>query len=154
MLDGADAVMLSGETAGGKYPTLAAETMTEIVSHADREIDGRTGYSLLTEHRKRMYAAIMHGASNPDAVAASAVQTATNVKASLIIVISRMGITARNVAKYRPSVPVMAFTASVKVARQLMLHRGIFPVALECSDSFKRCHFSAFPKLLGYWFRV
>ena len=57
-------------------------------------------------------------------------------EANLIIVISRMGTSARNVAKYRPSLPAMAFTASVKVARQLMLHRGIFPVALECSDSY------------------
>ena len=49
-----------------------------------------------------------------------------------------MGTSARNVAKYRPSLPAMAFTASVKVARQLMLHRGIFPVALECSDSYNK----------------
>jgi pyruvate kinase len=71
-----------------------------------------------------------------EAIAMSAVNTALQVKADLVIVLTATGDTSRFVAKYQPTVPVMAFCTSEKVGRQLQLHKGIFPVVLSSDTKF------------------
>lgn len=63
-----------------------------------------------------------------DAVALCTVMAAAEIEADLIIVLTTRGEFARAIARYRPSVPVMCFCTELKVARQLQLHRGLFPV--------------------------
>ena len=133
VLDGTDCVMLSGETAAGSFPVQAVQVMSKICLEAEASLDY---YSL--------FKGIMSQAHMPmaplESLASSAVRTAHKVDAQLIIVLTRGGSTARLVAKYRPSVPVLAVAvpelttdsltwmcSSEKPARQTLLTRGIIP---------------------------
>lgn len=133
VLDGADAVMLSGETAKGRYPVESVRTMVSILQEADAEydstrtflpsrVDASMGLDHLRPGSRRRH--VM-------AVAKSAVKAGTALNAALIIVITKNGNTARLVARQRPQVPVMTFCSDIKVARQLQIHRGLFPVVTD-----------------------
>lgn len=116
ILDGSDAVMLSGETAVGDHPVLVVETMDRII----REVESSEEYDELTEQRVPP----VNGAST-DALARSARYLARDVDASAIIVASESGYTALKAAKFRPAVPVVAATPSDRVRRQLALSWGV-----------------------------
>ena len=117
--DGADAVMLSGESANGEYPIESVKTMRQIVDEADDYI----GSNL---------AAVKLGTSETigrqEAVCRAAAAAAVTCGAKLIIVLCRGGTTARLLAKQQPTVPIMALCLHPKVARQLNIHRGVYPV--------------------------
>jgi pyruvate kinase len=117
VLDGTDAVMLSAETAIGEDPTRVVETMDRIV----REIEGAQEYADIVEQRVPPAAED----SRSDALARSARYLARDVNASAVLVASESGYTARRVAKFRPSVPVVATTPSDQVRRQLGLVWGV-----------------------------
>jgi len=117
VLDGADAVMLSGETAVGDHPIDVVETMDRIV----REVEASGEYRELVEQR---VPAAEAGAST-DALARSARFLARDVDASAIVVASESGYTARKTAKFRPAVPVVAATPDDAVRRQLALSWGV-----------------------------
>ena len=116
VLDGADAVMLSGETAVGDHPVEVVETMDRIV----REVEGSEEYRELTEQRVPPA-----DDSSTDALARSARYLARDVGASAVVVASESGYTALKVAKFRPAVPVVAATPSERVRRQLSLSWGV-----------------------------
>ena len=116
VLDGTDCVMLSGETANGEYPNDAVAMMAHTCQEAESVLDFDDVY---TSIRKRVLEA--NGVSPlplAESVASSAVKTAWDVQAKAIIVLTDSGATARLVAKYRPSVPILVFTSSPAVARQ------------------------------------
>jgi pyruvate kinase len=116
VLDGTDAVMLSGETAVGDDPVRVVETMDRIV----REVEASEEYEELLE--QRVPAA---GDNRTDALARSARFLARDVDAAAVVVVSESGYTALKTAKYRPGVPVLAATPSDRVRRQLGLSWGI-----------------------------
>ncbi|WP_336133556.1 pyruvate kinase [Natronomonas amylolytica] len=116
VLDGTDAVMLSGETAIGDNPVAAAETMARII----RRIEESDEYA---ETRDRRVPAADD--SRTDALARSARYLARDVDASAIVAVSESGYTARKVAKFRPTVPVVATTPDDRVRRQLTVSWGI-----------------------------
>jgi len=125
ILDGTDAVMLSGETAAGKYPVQALEAMARIT----REIEGsgvlEQGPRYLMRSDQRMRA----GASPREhAVASATVETARSLNAPAIIVITRSGFSARLVSSYRSPVPVFAVCTDSMTFRQLTAVWGIWPV--------------------------
>lgn len=122
VLDGADAVMLSGETAIGEHPVAVVETMDQIVqtAEASKEVCDR--------REQRVPSA--NGAST-DALARSARYLARDAGASAIVVASESGYTARKTAKYRPEVPIVASAPDERVRRQLLLSHGILPRATE-----------------------
>ncbi|TYZ57950.1 hypothetical protein PybrP1_002019 [[Pythium] brassicae (nom. inval.)] len=123
VLDGADCVMLSGEVAQGKYPVESVRTMMTVVREADE---------LLTSgHYERAFDPAQ---SDVESIASSAVKTAHEMNAKLLIVLTETGFTARMVAKYKPTVPVMCFTHNKKIGRQLQVHRGLYPVVPENQD--------------------
>lgn len=139
VLDGTDCVMLSGETAAGSYPIQAIQVMTKICREAEASIDY---YSL--------FKAIMKRTPLPmtplESLASSAVRTAHKVQASLIVVLTRGGATARLVAKYRPTVPILTVVVPVLTtdnltwqcsseapARQCLSSRGLVPILAEGS---------------------
>lgn len=124
VLDGADAVMLSGETAAGKYPIESIKAMTSVVTEADTIVDSRE--HIVVDKRDL---SVME--RELDAVAASAVQSAKDMNAKLIILITMTGNVARAVALHRPSVPVLAFCTDPQVGRRLQLHRSIVPIMLQ-----------------------
>jgi len=118
VLDGADAVMLSGETAVGDYPVEAVETMDRIV----HDVEGSEEYG--AERERRVPPA---GPTRTDALARSARYLARDVDASAIVAASESGYTALKVATYRPAVPVVAATPDDRVRRQLGLTWGVLP---------------------------
>ncbi|XP_017976724.1 PREDICTED: pyruvate kinase, cytosolic isozyme [Theobroma cacao] len=134
VLDGTDCVMLSGETAAGSYPDLAVQTMARICKEAENFIN----YGDLFKR-------IMETASTPmsplESLASSAVRTGNCIKASIILVLTRTGTTAKLVAKYRPSMPILSMIipeittdsldwscSDEAPARHCLIFRGLIPV--------------------------
>ncbi|KAK7848590.1 pyruvate kinase, cytosolic isozyme [Quercus suber] len=101
VLDGTDCVMLSGETAAGAYPEISVQTIAKICAEAENFIN----YGDLFKRTVEAAPMLMSSLEN---LAASAVHTAHSTKATLILVISKGGNTAKLVAKYRPSVPIIS----------------------------------------------
>jgi len=126
-LDGADAVMLSGETAAGKYPMESILAMGSVIGEADTILNN-SRCNARDEFKP-------HGADyldeEMDAIALSAVRSAKDMNAKVIILITMSGSVARAVAKHKPTVPVLAFCTDEQVARRLQLHRSILPMLLQ-----------------------
>jgi pyruvate kinase len=118
VLDGTDAVMLSGETAVGDHPVRVVETMGRIIG----DVEADEEYAESREHR--VPAA---GGTRTDAIARSARYLARDVGASAVVTVTESGYTANKVAKYRPSVPVVAVTPDQKIRRRLALLWGVTP---------------------------
>jgi pyruvate kinase len=116
VLDGTDAVMLSGETAIGDHPARVVETMDRIV----RDVEESGEYDEIRE--QRVPAA---DDARTDALARSARYLARDIGASAIVAASESGYTALKVAKFRPQVPVVATTPNDEVRRQLALSWGV-----------------------------
>lgn len=124
VLDGTDAVMLSGETAAGKYPMEAVNVMDRIcrkVEERSPQLYSSLEYTNPTQYDKQIIESISH----------SCIFLADNVGAKVISTITHSGSTARRVAKFRPRVPIFAFTESQKIRRQLNLVWGVRSVRLD-----------------------
>ncbi|KAF4651153.1 hypothetical protein FOL47_000628 [Perkinsus chesapeaki] len=122
VLDGTDAVMLSGETAGGKFPVSAVHMQRSICEEAENAIDYD---ALFVSIQQTVMNANRQGLPTSDAVCASAVETAMECNASLIIAITETGTTARLLAKYRPSQQILALSAFESTVKHLALCRGV-----------------------------
>ncbi|KAG6818024.1 hypothetical protein H0H87_009179 [Tephrocybe sp. NHM501043] len=120
VLDGADCVMLSGETAKGLYPIQSVLMMAETCLLAESAICYPPLYDELKSIQKRP-------TETPETVAIAAVAAAAEQNASAILVLSTSGNTARLVSKYRPRVPILTVTRNEQTARQIHLHRGCYP---------------------------
>ena len=132
VLDGTDAVMLSGETAGGNYPVQAVATMRKIVDRAEQEL-GLWGNNLAGKSAEPVSG--LEGIPVPDAVSGAAVLIARQVKAPAILCLSRSGLTAKMISKHRPECPILGLTPSQQTWRELALWWGVVPVRLsEMSD--------------------
>jgi len=119
IFDGTDAVMLSGETAGGKYPVEAAEIMAKIAQSAEDGIDYGKSFMKLKSIQVTNVA---------DAIAVATCTTAIELKASAIITATQSGNTARLVAKYRPGCPIIAATPHYEVALSLAINFGVMAI--------------------------
>ena len=118
VLDGTDCVMLSGETANGSYPVNAVEIMAKLCVEAESCVNYENVFHLITKFTPTPFSIL-------DAVCSSAVKTANDIKADLIVVITVNGDTARIVSKYRPRQRVLALCMSSTVIRQLNITRGV-----------------------------
>mgnify|MGYP000915449087 CR=1 FL=1 len=131
ILDGSDAVMLSGETAVGKYPLKALAALVDIGTEIERSGFLERGPRYLTAPGLRNRG----GATRREhAVAAATVDAAKQIGAPAIVVISRSGFSARLVSSYRPSMPVFAVTTQESTFRQLAAVWGVHPVLAEDVD--------------------
>ncbi|MDQ4044673.1 MAG: pyruvate kinase [Chloroflexota bacterium] len=124
ILDGTDAVMLSGETAVGKYPIRAIETMIRIASSVERERFG-TPWQL-----KREGIRTYDNQTESKAVGHAARALADDLKAKAIVVLTRTGETAQNVSAERPVEPIIAFTDNPVVGQRLALAYGVVPLVM------------------------
>uniref|UniRef100_A0A7S3QGG4 Pyruvate kinase n=1 Tax=Chaetoceros debilis TaxID=122233 RepID=A0A7S3QGG4_9STRA len=111
--DGTDCVMLSGETANGPYFEEAVKVMANTCIEAESSINFDSLYQSVRNSSKARYQM-----SNSDSLASSAVKTAIDIGAKLILILSESGNTARQVSKFRPSIPIAVLTPSEAVARQ------------------------------------
>jgi pyruvate kinase len=114
ILDGTDAVMLSNETAVGKFPIEAVKTMAQIAVRTEQE------------HLRRNSSD--SGRSIPNAISQAVGQIAEQLDAAAIMTLTKSGATARNVSKFRPKKPILAVTPHVDVARQLQMVWGVKPL--------------------------
>jgi pyruvate kinase len=121
ILDGTDAVMLSAETAVGKYPLEAVRAMDRIIREMEREGAGR-------DERRR---AATGDVSVEDAIALGTSAVARMLKTPLIVTLTKGGFTARKVAAMRPPVPILAVTTEAATFRQLALVWGVTPVRVD-----------------------
>lgn len=119
IFDGTDAVMLSGETAAGEYPIQAARMMDRVA----REVEPKLPYAEMLQRKERDLETTTF-----DAISYSAVHTAQQLGAKLIVAFTTLGPTARQVAKYRPHVPILAATPDVDGWHRLTLTWGITPL--------------------------
>jgi len=128
ILDGTDAVMLSGETAVGKYPLEALRAIVSI----GREIE-RSGFLERGPRYLTKQGLMSRGGASPreHAVAAAAMESVRQVGGPAIVVITRSGFSARLMTSYRPSVPVFAVTTEPATYRQLAAVWGVRPVLAD-----------------------
>ncbi len=126
--DGADAVMLSGESAAGKYPLLAVQMMDRIAREAERGMFPReVGVAAMAMAR----APSPGGAAVDAVIAAAACEAATVSAAVAICCFTLRGETARLLAKFRPAVPIVAFSPDQAIRRRLALYWGVLPKVME-----------------------
>ncbi|XP_072258208.1 pyruvate kinase PKM isoform X2 [Pyxicephalus adspersus] len=121
VLDGADCIMLSGETAKGDYPLEAVRMQHAIALEAEAAVFHRQ----LFEELFRLTASSRHPA---EAMAVGAVEASFKCLAKALIVLTESGRSAHLVSRYRPRAPIIAVTRNGQTARQAHLYRGIFPV--------------------------
>jgi pyruvate kinase len=117
--DGTDAVMLSAETAAGKYPVEAVKIMATIAEKTESAVN----YADQLIHKSNW----VRG-NTTDAISFAACELVHDLKAKAIIVSTQSGNTARRVSKYRPTAPIIAVSPDLKVIKQLQLSWGVVPV--------------------------
>lgn len=119
--DGTSAIMLSGETAAGKYPVLAVETMARIAENTEKNI----------HYKKRFLSAEFKIKNTVDAISHATCGMAIDIGAKAIAVCSLSGMTARMVSRFRPPVDIIGLTTDVKTWHKLSLSWGVIPVMCE-----------------------
>ncbi|MEE1005750.1 MAG: pyruvate kinase [Acutalibacteraceae bacterium] len=131
--DGTSAIMLSGETAAGKYPVLAVETMARIAESTERNI----------HYKKRFLSAEFKIKNTVDAISHATCGMAIDINARAIAVCSLSGMTARMVSRFRPPVDIIGLTTDQKTWRKLSLSWGVIPVMCENYPSTEVLFYSA-----------
>ncbi|NLY75342.1 MAG: pyruvate kinase [Firmicutes bacterium] len=119
IMDGADAIMLSAETAVGKFPVAAVQIMSRVAECTEAALNYE---GILAKKR------IGASPTVADAISRATCQTAQDLKAAAIITSTQSGSTARMVSKYRPQATIVAVTPSPRVANQLTISWGVNPV--------------------------
>jgi len=127
VLDGTDAVMLSGETAIGEYPVKTVKFMASVVEEAENSMEDNTHHTVKQPPN-----------TTREIICKNVWQAARDSEAQYIVAHTSSGSTARHISKYRPENPIVAFTDSEKVERQLQLSWGVKPYYEEFSDSVER----------------
>ncbi|MDE6887997.1 MAG: pyruvate kinase [Eubacterium sp.] len=124
--DGTSAIMLSGETAAGKYPVEALQTMMRIALRTEQDID----------YRKRFFGYDHKASTNvTDAICHATCTTAHDLNAAAILTVTKTGTSARMISRYRPGCQIIGCTMDEKVGRQLNLSWGVRPLLImEESD--------------------
>lgn len=119
IFDGTDAIMLSGETAAGKYPVESVETMARIAEKTEANLEHR---EILKRQSRAQQTTIT------EAISQAVAYSALDLKAKAIITSTESGYTARMVSKYRPESPIIAVTPIEQVLRKMCLVWGVTPV--------------------------
>ncbi len=131
--DGTSAIMLSGETAAGKYPVLAVKTMARIAKNTENNI----------HYEKRFLTREFQIKNTVDAISHATCGMAIDIGAKAIAVCSLSGATARMVSRFRPAVPIIGITTSEKTWRRLSLSWGVIPMMCENYNSTDVLFYSA-----------
>ncbi|WP_108306433.1 pyruvate kinase [Metalysinibacillus jejuensis] len=122
IMDGTDAIMLSGETAAGMYPVESVQTMNKIASYTENSLDYKSIVSARSREREP---------NMTEAISQAVAYTSINLGVKAVLAPTESGNTARMIAKYRPGVPIVAVTGSVDSARKLTLVCGVYPIVCQ-----------------------
>ena len=121
IIDGTDAIMLSGETAAGLYPLESVQTMNKIAERTEQSLDYRQVVSKRSKGRE---------ANMTEAISQAVAYTSINLGVKAVLAPTESGNTARMIAKYRPGVPIVAISGSAQTTQMLTLVWGVQP--LQC----------------------
>ncbi len=132
--DGTDVIMLSGETASGKYPVEAVKKMVDIAMATEAALN----YDNILQERTRV-----KDASITNAIGYATCTSAQGLKATAILTPTATGHTAQVVSKFRPRAPILAFAATENVARHLSLVWGVTPIITKSADTGKEVFLNA-----------
>ncbi|MBP7401565.1 MAG: pyruvate kinase [Clostridia bacterium] len=124
--DGTSAIMLSGETAVGRFPVEAVQAMANIAERTERDIDYRKRFAQIEQPGNR---------DITDAISHATCSIAHHLGAAAIVTPTQTGTTAMSVSRYRPSCPIVACTPETKVYHQLALSWGVVPYRLETAPN-------------------
>ncbi|MGH8565099.1 MAG: pyruvate kinase [Gammaproteobacteria bacterium] len=143
ILDGTSAIMLSGETAAGKFPVEAVRTMAELALRAEAHLREYGYLQKILPHPSDVVT---------EAVSQASVAMARQLAAAAIFSLTETGFTSRLVSKHRPDCPILAITASPRVARKLAMNWGVLPLlcAGEGNDEAKIAFAIGQAASLGY----
>ena len=119
--DGTDAIMLSGETAAGKYPVEAVKVMAAIAKRIEETLD----------HDNTLRNKGLNSTNVTDAISYATCTTAKSLNASAIVTSTSSGHTARMVSKFKPNTPIIAATPNERTSRQLALSWGVYTVICQ-----------------------
>lgn len=125
ILDGTDAVMLSGETAVGKYPVQAVEMMSRIAERVERSLHYQRASERCGDG----------GCSVAEAISHATCETSQDIGAAAIICSTQSGATARMVSRYRPKAPILAVTPYEHVVKRLALVWGVHPILMPRTEN-------------------
>lgn len=142
VIDGSDAVMLSGETAVGKYPVRAIRAMADVCVGAERypQPPGRAVHRIGDDFERV-----------DEAIAMAVMYTANHLNVKAIIALTESGSTTRWMSRIRSDIPVYAFTAHETTSRRVAIYRGVYPVAFELDDTdARRLYPEIFQTLLAH----
>lgn len=146
VMDGTDAVMLSAETAVGKYPVQAVETMSEVCRGAEKH----QGFRGRTNHRLEDSFADVD-----EAIAMATMYTANHLDVKAIVALTESGSTVLWMSRVRSDIPIYAFTRHPATQRRVCLYRGVRPVEFDIVHTDPRAVYSAlFDKMLNDGFVV
>ncbi|CAM3404720.1 MULTISPECIES: pyruvate kinase [Saccharibacillus] len=126
ILDGTDAIMLSGETAAGKYPVESVQTMSRIAEKAESAMANREILKKQSEAQQK---------SVTESISQSVAHAAWNLDVKAIVTSTQTGTTARMISKYRPVAPIIAVTTQEQTLRRLALAWGVIPVKGEIAET-------------------
>lgn len=124
--DGTDVIMLSGETASGKYPLEAVQTMAKIAVATEKSLD----YAELFRRK-----GLNERANATEAISHAAVQIAHEIAAEAILTVTKTGFTARTIAKYRPRAQIVAVSPAPESVREMQLFWGVEPILGAYSEN-------------------
>jgi pyruvate kinase len=127
VFDGADCVMLSGETAAGNYPVESVVTMSKILTAAEESVDYWKRFRALSFEKK--------AETVSDAISHACCATAMDLSAGAVITVTTSGYTARMISRFRPNCPIVALTSDETVRRQLSISWGVIPEAGKMLNS-------------------
>lgn len=129
VMDGTDAVMLSGETAVGKYPVQAVRAMSEVCTGAEKfPLPEGT-----TRHRMGDHFEFVD-----EAIAMAVMYTANHLNVKAIVALTESGSTARWMSRIRSDIPIYAFTPYAATSRRVALYRGVYPIAFAIKETARK----------------
>ena len=141
VMDGSDAVMLSAETATGRYPVKVIQAMSEVISGAEK-------YQLMHSRSRHRVEGQFKGTE--EAIAMAVMYTANHMKVRAIVALTETGATPLWMSRIRSDIPVYAFTRHEATRRRVTLYRGVYPVIFDVTknESTEDLYRSIFARLL------
>ncbi|HEX5458361.1 MAG TPA: pyruvate kinase [Steroidobacteraceae bacterium] len=126
VMDGTDAVMLSAETAAGRYPVKAVEAMAQVIEGAEK-------YQLT--HSRTRHRTEGHFRGSEEAIAMAVMYTANHLKVRAIVALTESGATPLWMSRIRSDIPIYAFTRHEPTRRRVTIYRGVYPVIFDVTSS-------------------
>lgn len=126
VIDGTDALMLSGETSAGKYPIEAVRVMDRIISYTETAMPTQSA-----AHKRETDIINLEGFELPGAIAHAASRAAEETGARWIVAFTKSGFTAQLISKFRPATPIIALSPDERVVRQMSIYWGVIPYLVK-----------------------